>query len=117
MRSQGLDLTFGEIFLARVRALGSLSYYLGYHLLRYYLVPLALTVFFYPPLVVLVLVILLGVATVDHRVRRPRLGLPFFWFFYALEQLSYGSGVFWGCLKLKSFSCYRLNLNDAQTTS
>jgi len=43
-------------------------------------------------------------------VRRARLSLPLFWVYYLLENLSYGSGVFAGCLRVKSFASYRLNL-------
>jgi len=57
-----------------------------------------------------VLCLLLGVGLVDYRVRQPEMSLPGFYLFYFLEQLSYGSGVFWGCFKMKSFASYRLDL-------
>lgn len=107
---QGLALPFGKILLARLRAVGSLGYYLGYHLLRYYLTPLLLATLLFPPLGLLALILWLGVASVDHQVRRARLALPLFWFFYLCEQLAYGSGVFAGCLRLRNFTSYRLNL-------
>jgi mycofactocin system glycosyltransferase len=110
IRAQGLSLAGSKIFLARARTLGSLAYYLGYHLLRYYLVPLLLISALYPPFALLVLFALGGVAIVDHQVRRPQLALPLFLFYYFLEQLSYGSGVFCGCLRLKTFASYRLDL-------
>jgi len=110
LNRQGIPLSMADILVARGRAVGSLGYYLGYHLLRYYLVPLLLAVALFPPLGLLALAILLGVATVDHRVRKARLALPLFWFYYLIEQLSYGSGVFFGCLRLKNFSSYRLRL-------
>jgi mycofactocin system glycosyltransferase len=109
IRAQGLILARGKILLARVRTLASLAYYLGYHLLRYYLV-LLLVSCLYPPFGLLLLLALFGVATVDHQVRQARLDLPLFWFYYFLEQLAYGSGAFIGCLRLKNFSSYRLNL-------
>ncbi len=108
--SRGLPSRAGKILLARARATASLGYYLGYHLLRYYLLPLLLISALYPPFGLLVIIGLLGVATVDHQVRRARLALPLFWCYYLCEQLAYGSGVFWGCLRLKSFASYRLNL-------
>jgi len=117
MSRQGLTLPLGKILSARLRAVGSLGYYLGYHLLRYYLVPLLLITVLYSPLGLLVLTTLIGVAGVDHRVRRPALALPAFCFYYFLEQLSYGSGVFWGCMKTKSFSCYRLDLKNIQPST
>ncbi len=110
LRRQGLTLAAGKILLARARATASLGYYLGYHLLRYYLVPLLLATLLYPPLGLLVLALLTGVASVDHQVRRARLALPVFCFYYLLEQLAYGSGAFIGCLRLKTFSSYRLHL-------
>jgi len=110
IRRQGIRLGLGRILAARARALASLGYYLGYHLLRYYLVPLLLAAALYPPLGLLLSIALLGVGTVDHQVRRARLALPLFWIYYLLENLSYGSGVFAGCLRVGSFASYRLNL-------
>lgn len=110
IRAQGLTLAVGKVLLARTRTLASLAYYLGYHLLRYYLVPLLLVSCLYPPFGLLVLLALGGVATVDHQVRQARLNLPLFCFYYFLEQLAYGSGAFIGCLRLKNFTSYRLNL-------
>jgi mycofactocin system glycosyltransferase len=107
---KGLTLPLTKILLARLRATASLGYYIGYHLLRYYLLPLLLFACLVPPAGLLLVVVLLGVATVDHQVRRAQLGLPLFWCYYFLEQLAYGSGVFIGCLKLKNFSSYRLHL-------
>lgn len=109
-RRQGIRLGLGRILAARSRALASLGYYLGYHLLRYYLVPLLVICCGYPPFGLLLIITLLGVATVDHQVRRAKLALPLFWVYYLLENLSYGSGVFVGCLRVKSFASYRLNL-------
>ena len=72
--------------------------------------PLLLASCLYPPLGLLVLLALGGVAIVDHQVRQARLTLPLFCCFYLFEQLAYGSGAFMGCLRLKNFSSYRLNL-------
>lgn len=111
--SSGLTLSPGRILIARWRAVGSLGYYLGYHLLRYYLVPLLLVGLINPAFGLLPLALWLGVGLVDYRVRRPRLSLAGFYLYYVLEQLSYGCGVFWGCCKAHSFSSYRLNLSRA----
>ena len=110
MARQGLSLSPIKILSARTRAVGSLGYYLGYHLLRYYLAPLLITVTFGLPFAAFVLCLLVGVGLVDYRVRKPRMSLAAFYLFYFLEQLSYGSGVFWGCLRMKSFASYRLDL-------
>ncbi len=110
MHKQGLSLPLGKILPGRVRAIGSLGYYLGYHLLRYYLAPLLLATLLYPPLAPLLLGLLLGVGLVDHRVRKPGLAFTGFCMYYFLEQLSYGCGAFWGCCRTKSFASYRLDL-------
>ena len=112
IRAQRLPFTVPQILLARVRAVGSLGYYLGYHLLRYYLLPSLLATLLHPSLGVLLLGAIGGVGLVDYRVRKPRMSLPAFYLCYFLEQLAYGTGVFWGCLRMKSFSCYRLQLRD-----
>lgn len=110
MSKQGLSLSTVKILAARTRAVGSLGYYIGFHLLRYYLLPLILASVLYQPLASLVLCLLLGVGLVDYRVRKPKMSLAGFYLYYFLEQLSYGSGVFWGCTKLKNFASYRLDL-------
>ncbi|MBN2791921.1 MAG: mycofactocin biosynthesis glycosyltransferase MftF [Desulfuromonadales bacterium] len=110
MSKQGLLLPLIRIFVARSRAVGSLAYYLGYHLLRYYLLPLLLGAVFFPSFSLVPILLLLGVGLVDYRVRKPRMSLSAFYLYYLLEQLAYGSGVLWGCLKLKNFTSYRLDL-------
>ena len=107
---QGLFLSGRKILAARIRAVGSLGYYLGYHLLRYYLLPLLLSSVLYLPFAPLILGLLLAVGLVDYQVRKPGMSLFGFYLYYFFEQLAYGSGVFWGCFKLKSFASYRLDL-------
>lgn len=113
IRRQTLPLPYFKVLAARVRAVGSLGYYLGYHLLRYYLVLMLLVLLAYPPFGLLILMILLGVGFVDFRVRKAKLPLVLFYCYYFCEQLSYGSGVFCGCLRTKSFASYRLDLKGA----
>jgi mycofactocin glycosyltransferase len=108
--AQGLPMGLVDVFSARIRAVGSLGYYVGYHLLRYYLLPLLFLSLLFPSFGLLVLGLLLGVGLVDYRVRSPKLSLVGFYFYYLLEQLSYGSGVFWGCFRMGNFSSYRLDL-------
>lgn len=117
LAGQGLSLDLGALIAARVRACGSLAYYLGYHLLRYYLVVLLVISILYPPISIVLLLMLLGVSMVDHQVRRAQLSLPQFCLYYFLEQLSYGSGVFWGCWKIKSFTSYRLDFSKAKLSA
>jgi hypothetical protein len=47
-------------------------------------------------------------AGVDYAIKKPRLSFPVFAGIYLLEQISYGAGVFRGCLGRKCFSSYRV---------
>ncbi|MEJ2200740.1 MAG: mycofactocin biosynthesis glycosyltransferase MftF, partial [Desulfuromonadaceae bacterium] len=91
---QGAKLSLKKLVLARLRATGSLSYYVSFHLLRYYMVPMLLLSLLFPPFFLLLGIMLMGVASMDHYVRKSQLFLPLFWFYYLLEDVSYGSGVF-----------------------
>jgi hypothetical protein len=53
----------------------------------------------------------LGCASwVDHALKKPRLSFIRFTSIYFMEQVSYGAGVFWGCLSRKCFSSYRVTI-------
>ena len=99
-----------SLLAGRLRALGSLTYYLSYHLVRYYAVPLIVIALLIPGFWAWALPVaaLLCAAGVDHAVRRPPLSFIRFSGIYLLEQLAYGAGVFWGCLSRKCFASYRV---------
>lgn len=105
-----LPIGLGSLLAGRLRALGSLIYYLSYHLVRYYAVPLIVIALFIPGFRAWVLPVaaLLCAAGVDHAVRKPPLSFIRFCGIYLLEQLAYGAGVFWGCLSRKCFASYRV---------
>jgi mycofactocin system glycosyltransferase len=105
-RRLGLELGFAGALACRTRAAGSLAYYVGYHAIRYYGWPLLLASALFPRAGAVALLLFLGAAAVDHRVRRVSLGYPAFLAFYAGEQLAYGAGVFWGCLRHGTFRSY-----------
>jgi mycofactocin glycosyltransferase len=103
-------LPFGPVALlsGRLRALGSLVYYLSYHLIRYYSIPLIAGALFFP-LFRLAFIATLGCAAgVDHAIKKPNLAFVRFVGIYLLEQLAYGAGVFRGCLSRRCFSSYRV---------
>lgn len=95
---------------ARLRALGSLVYYLSYHLVRYYATLLLVIAIIAPGVWswLLPAAALLTAAGVDYSIKKPKLSFTGFAVIYLLEQLSYGSGVFWGCLSRKCFASYRV---------
>jgi len=104
---RGLALSPLQAVVCRARAAASLGYYVGYHAIRYYGWCLLLLALLVPRVGLLTAALFVGVAAVDHRVRRVQVGLPSFLFFYLGEQLSYGAGVFWGCVHHGSFRSYR----------
>lgn len=105
---RGLPIGLPALVAGRLRALGSLVYYLCYHLVRYYAAVLVAVALALPPFWA-VFIGALGVAAgVDYAVKKPRLSIPRFAGIYLLEQIAYGAGVFWGCLRRKTFASYRV---------
>lgn len=107
-RRRGIPVGVAALVAGRLRALGSLVYYLSYHLLRYYAVPLLLLSAALPTLAIFLAGLLLCAAGVDYSIRKPRMPFPAYAVVYLLEQLAYGSGAFCGCLRRRCFSSYRV---------
>jgi cellulose synthase/poly-beta-1,6-N-acetylglucosamine synthase-like glycosyltransferase len=110
---RGLPIGLRELLAGRLRALGSLAYYLSYHLVRYYAVPLIVIALVVPGFWAWALpaAAMLCSAGVDHAVRKPPLSFIRFCGVYLLEHIAYGAGVFWGCLRRRCFSSYRVVLH------
>lgn len=103
-----LPIGLPALIAGRLRALGSLVYYLCYHLVRYYATPLIALILIAPQFWMVPVGVLWCAAGVDHAVRKPRLSFARFTGIYLLEQIAYGAGVFWGCLRRKTFASYRV---------
>ncbi len=110
LKRMKLPATIPSIAAGRLRALGSLVYYISYHLVRYYSVPLMLVSLADFRLLAVFPLTAGCAAAVDYAVRRPRLSFPVFAGIYLLEQISYGSGVFLGCLRGGTFASYRVEV-------
>jgi mycofactocin system glycosyltransferase len=107
---RGVALGYPAIFAGRLRAAGGLAYYLSYHLLRYYALALGALALALPALWALPAVVLLISAGVDHHIKKPNLTFLGFTGIYLLEQVAYGAGVFWGCLRGRGFASYRVTI-------
>ncbi|HWI41302.1 MAG TPA: glycosyltransferase family 2 protein, partial [Verrucomicrobiae bacterium] len=105
---RGVPVGFFDLVGGRLRALWSLVYYLSYHLLRYYALPLLALPLLNPALALLPVGFFLCASRVDYSVRKPHLAFLTFAGIYLLEQVAYGCGVFWGCLSRRTFSSYRV---------
>jgi mycofactocin system glycosyltransferase len=105
---RGLPIGLTSLFAGRLRALGSLVYYLCFHLMRYYAAALIAVALVVPPFWFVPAVAFGCAARVDYAVRKPRQTFICFAVIYFLEQIAYGAGVFSGCLSRKCFSSYRI---------
>jgi mycofactocin system glycosyltransferase len=108
INKQGLSIGLAAVLAGRLRALGSLVYYLCYHLVRYYSAPLIVMALFASVMWAVFGFVLVCAAGVDYAVKKPRLSFPAFVGIYLLEQVAYGAGVFWGCLSRKCFASYKV---------
>ena len=107
---RNLPVGLAALIAGRLRALGSLAYYLSFHLVRYYAVPLSAAALLVPgfwawfmPLAAFVCA-----ARVDYAIRKPPLAFIIFSGIYLMEHVAYGAGVFRGCLNKKCFGSYRV---------
>lgn len=107
---RNLPIGLFALVAGRLRSLGSLAYYLSFHVVRYYTLPLCAAALLVPGFWTWLLPLLVfGCAVrVDYAIRKPPLSFPLFSGIYFLEQIAYGSGVFWGCLKKNSFTSYQV---------
>jgi len=102
------SMRFRSVLRATVEKHVQLLYYLSFHVIRYYLVPLLVISSLWTPLISVVAGLVLFPAFVESHRKSPRLSFPFFLFFFVVEQVSYQAGVFWGCVKQRTFRSYRI---------
>jgi hypothetical protein len=108
MKRRQIPIGLPALVAGRARALGSLAYYLSYHLVRYYATPLIAIALFVPWFWLFFIAVFGCAAGVDHAIKKPRLSLVHFAGVYFLEQVAYGAGVFWGCVRGRTFASYRV---------
>ena len=106
-------LSFKTIFLGSLRSHFLLSYYLTNHITRYYFFPLMLLPLISIKMVPLCIGISLLPPLVEFYQKKPLLNLPMFIFYFWVEQIFYQAGVFWGCIRQKSFRLYRISFAHA----
>jgi len=109
---RNLPIGLFELITGRLRALGSLTYYLSFHLVRYYVTPLCAVALIVSGLWSWLLPLLAFVCAtgVDYAIKKPPLSFIFFSGIYLLEQVAYSTGVFWGCVSQRCFTSYRVTI-------
>jgi mycofactocin system glycosyltransferase len=108
LRVNKMDLNIGlrTLLFSVARNHFSFFYFASFHLIRYYFVTLICLGFFFHSVWYLLFFMVLLSSLVDYNLRRPQLTFPVFFFYYAIDHLSYQLGVFAGCLRKKSFGSY-----------
>ena len=100
----GIPIKFTSLFLAVVRTYFAFFYHCCAFVSRYYLI----WSIFVIPLSPLAFTIIMGMhfftGSMEYFIKKPRLNLFSFLFYFSLEQLSYQLGVWWRCLKNLSFN-------------
>ena len=101
-----LRLKTFQILFSVMRAHFSFSYQTSSYLSRYYLIFLVPLSLLFPKVWGFLFFLLIFSGSVEFSIKRPKMNLFYFLFFYTLEQFAYQTGVFWGCLRNKNFGSY-----------
>ena len=106
IRRIGLGFKNSRLFLSVLRSHFSFAYHASSYLVRYYLIFLIPLSFLYPRIGGLLLLLVVFSGSVEFSVKKPRINLFSFLFFYTLDQIAYQTGAFWGCVVNKNFGSY-----------
>jgi len=106
IKRSGLGLKNSRLFLSVLRTHFSFAYHTSSYLVRYYLIFLIPFSFLYPKMWGLLLFLVIFSGSVDFSVKKPRIHLFSFLFFYTLDQIAYQTGAFSGCVANKNFGSY-----------
>ena len=101
---RGIPVRFYTLLLAVLRTYFAFFYHSCAFVSRYYLILSIFVIFLSPLAFTIILGIHFFVGIVEYFIKKPRLNLFYFLFYFSFEQLSYQAGVWYSCLKLSSFS-------------
>ena len=110
-QKSGLDLPYGLVATATLKAYFHLAYSLGYYACRYYLILIGPAALIFPQIIWLALTIALLPGLVDYFSTRPKLPFFVFLFYYWTEHAFYQAGVLAAGLKLKSLRSHWLTFS------
>jgi len=106
LRRKGIHLPARRVWSTVLRGHLSMLYFTYFHLVRYYLAPLAAAGLLAPGVWLLTAFALLYAAAVDYSTRRPCMGYPAYLGYYLAEHAAYQSGVIAGCVRSRTFRSY-----------
>jgi mycofactocin glycosyltransferase len=101
-----VEMPVERVAFSVLRAHLSMLYFVYFHLVRYYLAPLAAAGLAAPGAWLLMSVAVMYAAAVDYAVKKPRLSFPVFLAYYLAEHGAYQVGVMQGCLRAGTWRSY-----------
>ena len=108
LRARRVRVRLPNVISSAWRTYLSSFYNMAFHLVRYYFVLMLLLGFVLHSAWLLAWALMIFAACLSYASKRPRLPFVAFLFCYILDQISYQTGVFAGCVRAKSFRSYRL---------
>ena len=103
IHKRGLPVGMGSILVAVLRGYFAFFYHLCAFASRYYLIWGILLFPLLPVVSTVILSMHLLACAVDFFIKKPNLNPFLFLFYFTLDQISYQCGVWWACLKQRSF--------------
>jgi mycofactocin glycosyltransferase len=104
IRKRRLPIGFASLLGSVLRNYWAFLYHCCAFVSRYYLFGAFLFLPFSPTLSFVITGAHVVAGATEFFVKRPRLNLPAFFFYFTAEQIAYQMGVWWGCLKRLYFS-------------
>jgi mycofactocin system glycosyltransferase len=104
VKQSRITVTASQLFSAIVRGYAALFYHCSAFASRYYLLWFVPVIWMLPGVSGIFLLVHFISGLIDYFLKKPSLNLFSFLFYYSIEQLSYQAGVWYGCIKHKSFS-------------
>jgi mycofactocin glycosyltransferase len=114
LRRNGVSLPAEVVWSSVLRGHLSMMYFVYFHLVRYYLAPLAAAGLVAPGAWLLASVAVLYAAAVDYSVKKPRLSFPAYLGYYLAEHGAYQAGVVLGCLRAGTWRSYAVALRGTK---
>ncbi len=103
VRKKGVPVGVMSILLAVLREYFSFAYHLCAFASRYYLIWAILLLPLFQTASMVIMTMHLVVGIVGYVIKKPQLNPFSFLFYFTLDQLSYQSGVWWGCFRHRAF--------------
>ncbi len=99
IKRRKIPVRVSSLLLSVLRSYLAFLYHIASFVSRYYLLPSLIILPIAPRVLTVILMMHLLTGCVDYVIKRPRLNLVSFLYYFSLEQLSYQLGVWWGCFK------------------